>query len=126
VRVIPIPQKTLELLIPNLDGKGPKDWVFTGSNGKVLAYSQFRRAIFMPAVESLGWENVTPHTLRHTCASLLISLGAPVTTVSFILGHASVKMTLDIYGHYYEDDTSYWMNKLGDEVTSCVIPGSGS
>jgi integrase len=49
-------------------------------------------------------------------ASLLIKLKAPITTVSHILGHASVKMTLDTYGHYYEDDTSEWINNLGQFV----------
>ncbi len=115
-RTIPLPEPTLDLLLPLLAHKGPKDWVFTGKSGGVLEYGQFRRAIFSPATKRLKLVNVTPHTLRHTCASLLISLGAPITTVSYVLGHASVKMTLDIYGHYYEDDTREWMRRLGSEL----------
>jgi integrase len=107
-RVIPLPEHTLGLLKPHLKDKLPSDWIFLGANGNVLDYGQFRKATFKPATERLKMANVTPHTLRHTCASLLISLGAPITTVSYVLGHASVKMTLDIYGHYYEDDTTEW------------------
>ena len=75
-----------------------------------------QRVWIQPAVEKLDLKGVTSHSLRHTCASLLISLGTPITTVSYILGHASIKMTLDTYGHYYEDDTSIWMEKLGSHI----------
>lgn len=116
-RTIPLPAATLEVLLPLLEHKAPKDWVFTGKKGGVLEYGYFRRSIFGPAVDRLGLPNVTPHSLRHTCASLLISLGAPITTVSYVLGHASVKMTLDIYGHCYEDDAREWMTRLGSEIS---------
>lgn len=115
-RTIPLPVSTLGLLSPILDGKGSSDWLFTGKNGGVLEYGHFRRAVFSKAAAGLGLDDVTPHSLRHTCASLLISLGAPITTVSHILGHASVKMTLDIYGHYYESDSSKWMDQLADHL----------
>jgi integrase len=116
-RTIPVPSFVLDALMPNLEKKAPSDWVFIGKTGTVLDYGYFRRATFKPAVEKLKLMNVTTHTLRHTCASLLISLGTPITTVSYILGHASVKMTLDIYGHYYEDDTTSWMSALGDHFS---------
>jgi integrase len=116
-RTIPLPETTIQALKPHLENKAPGDWVFLGTNGNVLDYGHFRRAIFKPATDRLGMSNVTPHTLRHTCASLLISLGAPITTVSYVLGHASVKMTLDIYGHYYEDDTVEWMEKLQSHLS---------
>jgi len=70
----------------------------------------------MPAVANLGLTGITIHSLRHTCASLLIKLKAPITTVSYVLGHASAKMTLDTYGHYYEDDTALWINQLTEFV----------
>ena len=41
------------------------------------------------------------HSLRHTAASLMISGGADVATVSGILGHAQVSTTLDIYTHAF-------------------------
>ena len=56
------------------------------------------------------------HTLRHTTASLLISNGAPITAVAGILGHASTQMTLNVYGHLYEDDANKYIDRLGDSL----------
>jgi integrase len=116
-RVVPIASEILKSLEPFLESKSSEDWLFIGPRGKVMDYDWLRQRIFMPAVKKLGLTGVTIHSLRHTCASLLIRLGAPITTVSYILGHASVKMTLDIYGHYYEDDTREWMKRLGFEIS---------
>jgi len=117
-RKVPISPEVLRSLSRFLDGKGDGDWVFLGPKGNVLDYDWFRKTIFVPATTSLGLEGITIHSLRHTCASLLIKLKAPITTVSHILGHASVKMTLDTYGHYYEDDTAEWINHLGQFVAT--------
>ncbi len=38
--------------------------------------------------------HVTPHQLRHTCATLLINAGAPILTVQAILGHKHIDTTL--------------------------------
>jgi integrase len=46
---------------------------------------------------------ITIHDLRHTHASLL-SAGEPVKTVSERLGHASVTVTLAVYGHVMPGD----------------------
>ena len=115
-RTVPVPASLLEIIKPLLKGKRDRDWVFVGANGNALDYGYFRRSYLDPAVEKLDLKGVTSHSLRHTCASLLISLGTPITAVSYILGHASIKMTLDTYGHYYEDDTSLWMEKLGSHI----------
>ncbi|WP_329098488.1 site-specific integrase [Actinomadura citrea] len=46
------------------------------------------------------------HVLRHTYASLLIAAGTHLTAIQERMGHASIKVTSDIYGHLYpaEDD----------------------
>lgn len=41
-------------------------------------------------------KHITYHTARHTCATLLIHQGVPITTVQRLLGHTSVKTT-EIY-----------------------------
>jgi integrase len=48
---------------------------------------------------AIGMGGVTLHSLRHTHASILIASGVDVLTVSRRLGHASPKVTLDVYGH---------------------------
>jgi integrase len=41
----------------------------------------------------------TPHELRHSAASIMLAQGTPLYVVSEVLGHASVAITKDIYGH---------------------------
>lgn len=49
-------------------------------------------------------EQLGAHELRHTAASLMISSGAHVKTIQRQLGHKSATMTLDQYGHWFDDD----------------------
>ena len=46
-----------------------------------------------------GVEGLRLHDLRHTVAALLISAGVPLTAVQRMLGHSSIKVTSDMYGH---------------------------
>ena len=69
----------------------------------------FRRRGFDAAVAELRTlypelPKLTPHSLRHTAASLAISSGATVLSVQRMLGHASAAMTLDVYSDLFEDD----------------------
>jgi integrase len=45
----------------------------------------------------------SPHELRHSAASLLIAQGVPMKIVSETLGHASIRITSDVYGHLFDD-----------------------
>jgi integrase len=49
--------------------------------------------------KAVGVPAVSLHSLRHTHASLLLSRGVDVLTVSKRLGHSKVAITLDVYGH---------------------------
>jgi integrase len=40
-----------------------------------------------------------PHELRHTAATLMLDAGVPLQVVSAVLGHASIRITSDTYGH---------------------------
>jgi integrase len=42
---------------------------------------------------------ITLHEARHTCASLLIAAGVNAKALSVIMGHATIAMTFDTYGH---------------------------
>lgn len=46
------------------------------------------------------------HTLRHAAVSLMIAQGLDALRIKGIVGHASVSVTLDIYGHMFPDDES--------------------
>jgi integrase len=114
IRHIPIPVGLIPLLRPLLEEKKSKDFVFLGKRGGPINDGYFRKAFFGPAVRAMKLVDITVHNLRHTCASQLISSGAPITTVSYIMGHSSVVQTLDTYGHYYTKDVEATMRNLSD------------
>jgi integrase len=45
-----------------------------------------------------------PHELRHSGASLMLAQGTPLHMVFEVLGHASIAITKDVYGHLLEGD----------------------
>ena len=44
-------------------------------------------------------EPVKPHDLRHTCASVMIAAGINAKALSTYMGHSSITITFDLYGH---------------------------
>ncbi|MGD0882271.1 MAG: site-specific integrase, partial [Acidimicrobiales bacterium] len=60
--------------------------------------SNFRR-VFRKVSKEAGIEGCHPHELRHTAASLMLSRGVPLHVVSDVLGHSSISVTKDVYGH---------------------------
>ena len=43
------------------------------------------------------------HDLRHTYATLMVAAGAHAKYLQAQMGHASIRITLDLYGHLYPD-----------------------
>lgn len=115
-RTVPLTKEIVALLTELIERKSPETHLFQMPGYGSLDYNNFMTRVFRPAVGRVGLHGVGFHSLRHTTASLLISQGAPVTAVSKILGHASTQMTLDVYGHLYEDDASKCIDRLGDSL----------
>ncbi len=49
-------------------------------------------------------QHITPHDLRHTCASLAVSAGVNVLVLQRMPGHTSAKVTLDTYADLFDAD----------------------
>ncbi|MGX7150771.1 tyrosine-type recombinase/integrase [Enterococcus ureasiticus] len=60
----------------------------------------------------VGILNVGFHALRHTFATRCVELGISINTISALLGHASIKMTLDTYTYSFLEDQRQAMDKL--------------
>ena len=77
----------------------PKTKLFLfDKNGFYIDYYAYNKYLKENALKVLGRE-ITPHTLRHTHASLLMEQGIPIDVISRRLGHENSKITKEIYLH---------------------------
>ena len=104
VRSITISPVT-ELLTDHLDrvsGPGPDGLVFTNNAGHSLIESSFYSHFWKPAQRESG-VFCRFHDLRHTSVALAIAEGAHPKTIQSRMGHATISITLDRYGHLFPE-----------------------
>jgi integrase len=77
-------------------------FVFTAPQGGPLVRRNFRRRAWLPAVRRSVGEPMRFHDLRHTHAAMLIAQGEHPKVIQNRLGHSSINVTLDTYGHLFE------------------------
>jgi integrase len=76
----------------------PSGLVLVTDFGTPVDPSNFRR-IFTKVSKAAGIEGCHLHELRHTAASLMLSRGVALHVVADVLGHSSISITKDDYGH---------------------------
>jgi integrase len=103
-RSVPVPAFVLDELSVQCRGKALGELVFPGPDGGYLPRPKSSGGWFSAAVDRAKVQNITPHDLRHTCASLAISAGVNVLALQRMLGHTSAKVTLDTYADLFDDD----------------------
>lgn len=121
-RTVPIPPFVAEELARQWEGRDRDELVFPSKSGKYLLRPVSVTGWFTKAVERSGIPRITPHDLRHTCASLAVAAGANVKVLQRMLGHASAAMTLDTYADLFDDDLDAVASAL-EQARS--IPGVG-
>lgn len=98
-RTITLPRSVAQELGEHI-GRFPGDgFLFTGPEGGPLRVSNFRRRAWAPAVREAGLEPLTFHDLRHTHAAWLIAAGEHAKLIADRLGHSSIGVTMNTYGH---------------------------
>ena len=63
----------------------------------------------------------TPHICRHTYATSLYYSKVDIKTAQYLLGHSSLKMTLEIYTHLDKKQISYEVDKLNKYISQSKI-----
>jgi len=102
--------------------------VFPNEEGNIWNYPNFWHRFWVPLMNAAGlvtdepasktvrtWSEAQanfrqpafgPHTLRHVYASLQIEQGVTPKRLQKLMGHATLKLTLDTYGHLWPDETA--------------------
>lgn len=112
-RETPIPPFLVDRLAERVKGRRPNDLVFPGPDGGYLRRPNSENGWFVAAVRRAEIQMVTPHDLRHTCASLAVSAGANVLAVSRMLGHKNPAETLKTYADLFDSDLDRVAESLG-------------
>jgi integrase len=81
----------------------PGGLIFATETGTIINPSNLRNRSFKPLLKGAGLPPIRFHDLRHTCATLLLSNDVNAKVVSEMLGHSSIRITLDIYSHLMPD-----------------------
>jgi integrase len=117
-RTVPISPRLREALRDHMDAgyanRFDRDsYVFTTTTGKQVGQSNLRQRILQPAAESIGLEGFVPYDLRHTAISLWLTRGLTPWEVSKMVGHSTVAMIEQRYGHLYEHALQEKIDRLG-------------
>jgi integrase len=79
------------------------DLVFCQDNGKPLDMDHIYHRDFRRVLKKAGLRGMPMHGLRHTYAALVIAAGHNPKYLQHQMGHGSVQITLDLYGHLYDE-----------------------
>lgn len=111
IRTIPLPDSIYQLLQNNR--KNDDTFFLTGMRGKYIEprtmENRFKKVLIKTGIEAANF-----HALRHTFATRCIELGFDIKSLSEILGHASVNITLNRYVHPSMELKQKNMNMLSD------------
>lgn len=122
-RYVPIPDDLFDDLMKYIkQNKIRTGFLFKNENGKNMSETKIRRlwasfvrqwdldcgaetyrnAIVKHAVD----QDITPHYLRHTYATQLYRVGYDLKTAQYLLGHADIRTTANIYSHIKQEDAA--------------------
>ncbi len=102
------------------------DWIFTNEHGNAVDPDNFRRRVWPKLLAKAGLRSIRIHDLRHTFASLLISQSESLAYVREQMGHHSIALTVDTYGHLVPGGNRAAVDRLASRLrTAGNRPPSG-
>jgi integrase len=123
-RSVPLPPVVVQRLIEHRErqvsereelGTGWPDlgFVFTSVVGTPLDPRNCSRVV-QAACDQAGLRRVRLHDFRHGCVSVLLDMGVPPRTAMEIVGHTTLEMTMNVYGHVSLESRREALNRLGE------------
>ncbi len=91
-------------------------WVFCNESGGLLHPHNLRDRVFYGLLEKAKLRQVRFHDLRHTFASLLLQQGETPVYVKEQMGHSSIQVTVDLYGHLIPGGNKQAVDRLDTPV----------
>jgi integrase len=94
------------------------EWVFISETGTPIVWGNWRDRVFYKALDKAGLRRVRIHDMRHGFASQLLQAGEPLPYVKDQLGHGSIRITVDTYGHLQPGGNKDAVDRLDDDATT--------
>jgi integrase len=101
-------------------------WVFCTTTGTMLNKGNVRRVFVRLLKRAKLPLHFSPHSLRHTFASLLLQQGESPVYVQRQLGHASIRLTVDTYGKWLPMGNKAAVDRLDDVAAGAAAGANGS
>jgi integrase len=116
LRRVLIEVRDKRLLEAFLNGKNDisEELVFPSPDGSILDPDNLYHRFFLPVLAKAGIRKIRLHDLRHTFGSLLIQSGASIVYVKEQMGHSSIQVTVDTYGHLIPGANVSFVDKVDE------------
>ena len=98
-RIVPLSERAKEVLKNQKENTSKYRLIFSSNAGTALEKRNIYKALNKRLESAKITSPITFHSLRHSFATRLLERGADIKTVSELLGHKSIQITLDIYSH---------------------------
>jgi integrase len=120
-RRILVERRDKRLLEAYLKGRNDitEEIVFRTPEGTILDPDNLYHRVFLPVLAKAGIRRIRLHDLRHTFGSLLLQNGASIVYVKEQMGHSSIQVTVDTYGHLIPGANVCFVDRL-DEASAGV------
>jgi len=102
VRRVELPETVLQLLSAWRQFRGEKAmYIFSNTEDGFLDPDYFNEYVFAPIAKAAEMSGMRFHDLRHFFAFMLIAQGESPKYICDQMGHSSVQVTFDVYGHLF-------------------------
>lgn len=112
-RVIPLNKSAMEALERLCEAHPDSEWIVCSSKDDMIPPERLERT-FYRILKNVGISQAGTHSLRHTFASMLFAENVDVKTISELLGHASIQITLNTYVHLIGKPKYHAVDKLNE------------
>lgn len=97
------------------DGTPFPEFVFPGKNGRPIAPKVLMKH-YKQIIDKAGLPYIKFHSLRHSCASILLEKGADLKRIQERLRHTDIRTTMNLYSHLIPGA----QKRLGEEITEAL------